>query len=169
MATSKSSLSTMKTLSGGDKPKPKPTPPPLTDAQLKKFGEFAGTGDTKQIAAYLMKKGLINGGQLYTDHPDLSSPNGIINAQSDWKPAAISAMLVRARKLGLKTPTEIKANQTALFGALDQRVAEGIKHPAFSQIHPNFWQTFDSILKDRYASEATTAPLPSLATALTTK
>lgn len=167
MATSK--LSQLQSLGGGEKPKPKPSLPPATEAQLKKFGDFAGSGDSKTIASYLIKKGLINGSQLYTDHPDISTKEGIINAQSDWKPAAISKMLIRARQLNLKTPTEIKANQEALLGSLDERLSQAIKHPTFSQIHGNWWETFNSILKDQYASENASQPLPSLATALATK
>lgn len=178
MATSKS-LTGIKKL-GGDPikksktpppppPKRAPSLPPLTDEQLAKFSNFADSGDTKAKAAYLAKKGLIGADQLLTDHPDITSKNGIINAQSDWKPSAISLMLARARSLNLKTPTEIKANQAALIGALPERLQQAINHPAFSQIHPNYWQTFDSILKDRYASETTTQPLPSLATALASK
>lgn len=152
MATSKKPLAAMKTLSGGGDGK-------LTDEQLKKFADFAGTGDTKEIAKYLMKKGLAGAEQLYTDHPDISSAQGIINAQSDWKAAAISKMLMRARSLGIKTPTQVKANQEALLGGLDERYRTAIRHPAFSQIHPNFFQKFSEILGDRYTAESAPAPV----------
>lgn len=131
----------------------KSKPKPLTDEELEKFGKFAPSDDTKEIAKYLLGKGLVGGEQLLTDHPDITKKDGIINAQSDWKPAAISKMLIRARQLGLSTPTEIKANREALMGALDGRVKDGLNHPAFAQIHPNFWATFDSVLKDQYAKE----------------
>ena len=126
---------------------------PLTDEELQKFGDFAGTTDTKEIAKYLMKKGLVGASQLYTDTPNIATKEGIVNSQSDWKPAAMSKMLARARMLGLKTPTEIAANKAALIGALDDRIKQAISKPEFEQIHPNWWSTFDSILKDQYAKE----------------
>lgn len=164
MATSKRPLSAMKTL--GDT---KPIPPAPTEAQLRAFGNFANTTDIKEKASYLSKKGLIGAGQLMTDHPDISTKNGIINAQSDWKTSAMSSMLSRARQLGLKTPTEINANKEALLGALAPRLKDAMNHPAFNQIHPNYWDTFNSVLKDQYANELTSKPLPSLTTSLATK
>jgi len=172
MATSKKPLSSMKSLTdkkGGDDGKPKK----ISDEQLAKFSDFAGTTDTKEIAKYLIKKGLAGASQLYTDHPDISSPQGIINAQSDWKPSAISKMLMRARQLGIKTPAEVKANQEAILGGLDERYRMAVKHPAFTQVHGNFWDTFNGILKERYDTEAApiaSAPKPNpspLVTALT--
>lgn len=130
--------------------KPKKIMP--TDAQLQAFGNYGGP-DVKTKASYLGKKGLIGSDQLFFDHPDISTKNGIINAQSDWKTSAIGAMLMRARTLNLRTPTEIKANRTALLGSLRPELAKAINHPSFNQIHPNFWGTFDSILKDQYANE----------------
>lgn len=166
----KKSLSALKTLSGDETaPKKKPTPATLTKAQLDQFGDYAGSTDVKAKAAYLAKKGLIGADQLLSDHPDLSSKEGIINAQSDWKTGATAAMLIRARKAGLKTPTEVKANWQALTGALEPRLREAINHPVFNQIHPNYKDTFASILADRYASEATSQPLSSLATSLAKK
>lgn len=131
----------------------KPKVKPLDEQQLQEFGKFGGTTDTKQQASYLAKKGLIGASQLLTDHPDITKKNGIINAQSDWKPAAISLMLIRARQLGLRTPTEIAVNKEALLGALPPRLKDALNHPTFSQIHPNWWSTFDSILKDQYDKE----------------
>ena len=159
MATSKKPLTAMKSLAekGGGDDKNKP----LSDEQLKKFADFAGTGDTKEIAKYLMKKGLKGAEQLYTDHPDISSPQGILNAQSDWKASAISKMLMRARSLNLRTPAQVKANQEAILGGLDERYRAAIKHPAFNQIHPNFNQTFASILEDRYLAEQAPPAAPS--------
>lgn len=162
MATSKIPLSSMKTLWGDKKPTP------LTEAQLTQFGNYGG-GDVKTKSAYLSKLGLIGADQLLTDHPDISSSKGIINAQSDWKTSAISAMLIRARQAGLKTPTEIKANREALTSALAPRLKEAINHPVFNQLHPNFWSVFDSVLKDQYASENVPTPTPALATALAKK
>ena len=166
-------ISQLTTLKDGGKPKLKPEPTPtiskLSQDQLNKFGQFAGSGDTKEIAKYLMKKGLIGAEQLYTDHPDLSAKDGIINAQSDWKPSAISQMLIRARSLNLKTPTQVKANRAALVGALPDRYAQAISHPAFSNIHKNFWETFDGILSERYQAEKQSTPLTSLATSLAKK
>lgn len=140
----------------GDTPTKKAAKRKLSEKELEDFGNFGGSADTKLKAAYLAKKGLVGADQLLTDHPDISSKDGIINAQSDWKSAAISQMLMRARHLGLETPTEIKANRAALIGALHPRLQQAISHPAFSQIHPNYWQTFDSILKDQYSSESAT-------------
>ena len=145
---------------GGKKP---PKPQPLSEEQLMAFGNFAGTPDTKETAKYLMKKGLVGADQLYTDHPDITTKNGIINSQSDWKPAAISHMLIRARQLGLKTPTEIEANKVALMGSMPDRLKQALNHPTFAQIHPNFWQTFNGILKDRYDNE-TASTQPQMAT-----
>ncbi len=78
-------------------------------------------------------------------------------------------MLMQARKLNLKTPTEIKANRAALIGSLDPRLQDAMKHPVFNQIHPNFFDTFNSVLKDQYAAEQTKKPLPPLVAALTKK
>jgi hypothetical protein len=136
---------------------------------LFKFGAFGGGGDTKAVAAYLMKKGLRGAEQMFRDHPDISTREGIINAQSDWKATAISRMLMRARQAGLRTPTEIKANREALMQSNDPKIVEALKHPAFNQIHPNFWETFDSVLKDQYDAENIKQPLSSLATSLAKK
>lgn len=160
MATSKKPLGAMKKLSGDPIVVKKPTAP--TQAQLQAFGNYGGgLTDSKQKAAYLAKKGLIGASQLYTDHPDITNDKNmaIINAQSNWKEGAIGAMLRRARSLNLQTPTEIKANRTALLGSLRPELAKAINHPAFSQIHKNWWETFDSVLADQYAAENTTTPL----------
>ncbi len=157
MATSKKPLAAMKSLAekGGGDDKNKP----LSDEQLKKFADFAGTGDTKEIAKYLMKKGLKGAEQLYTDHPDISSPQGILNAQSDWKASAISKMLMRARSLNLRTPAQVKANQEAILSGLDERYRTAVKHPAFKQIHGNFDDVFNTLLQERYAAESAPAPV----------
>ncbi len=148
MATSKMSM----LVDGGGKKNTKPQP--LNDEQLMSFGNFAGSPDTKETAKYLMKKGLVGAEQLYTDHPDITKKEGIINSQSDWKPAAISHMLIRARQLGLKTPTEISANKEAIMGSMPDRLKQALSHPTFAQIHPNFWPVFNDILKDRYDTES---------------
>ena len=164
MATSKRSLSAIKTLSGGGDDKK------LSEEQLIKFGRIAGSNDTKDIAKYLMKIGLKGAEQLYTDHPDISSKEGILNAQSDWKVSALSKMLMRARGLNLKTPTQIKANQEALLGSLDPRYRDAIRHPAFNQIHGNWWDSFNRVLSDQYAAESVPTPTTSpLVAALTKK
>ena len=156
-----------------DKPNPTPNPtPPITAQQIENFGKINNTTDTKEIAKYLMKKRLVGADLLYTDHPDISSKEGIINAQSDWKASAISKMLTRARSLNLRTPTQLKANQEALLGSLDQRYKDAIRHPAFNQIHPNFWSVFSDITKDRYDAESAPIPAPTpspLVAALTKK
>lgn len=154
MAVSRRSLEAM--TSGGDGKKPPETP--LTDTQLQQFGNFAGSSNLRDQALYLMKKGMKGAEQLYTDHPDISTRDKLINAQSDWKPAAISAMLIRARRAGLRTPTEINANKDALLGALRPELAQAINHPAFSQIHENFWPVFSQILQDRYSNESRSLP-----------
>ena len=146
-------------MKGDEKPKPAT---PLTDEQLRKFGDFAGSADTKDIAKYLMKKGMIGAEQLYTDQPDTRTAAGITNAQSDWKAAAISKMLMRARALNIRTPTQVMANKKALLGSMDERYQSAINNPVFNQVHPNFWQTFNGILGDRYASELPVSS-PSLA------
>ena len=125
----------------------------LTEEQLKKFGDFAGSSDTKEMAKFLMKKGLVGASQLYTDQPNTATKEGIINSQSDWKTAAMSKMLSRARQLGLKSPEEVNANKAALVGALDDRLKQAIADPTFAQIHPNWWNVFGDVLKDQYAKE----------------
>lgn len=137
----------------GDDPKKK-RPMPLNENQLKQFGVFGGSPDVHQQALYLVKKGMVGAGQIVGDRPNLSTREGIVNSQADWKPAAISAMLVRARQLGLQTPNEIAANKDVVMGALDPRIKSAITHPEFQNIHPNFWQTFNSVLSDQYANEA---------------
>lgn len=144
-------------------------PKPLTEAQLQAFANYGGTTDIHGRASYLGKKGLIGASQLISDHPDLSKPNGLINAQSDWKTGAIGAMLMQARKLNLRTPAEVKANRGALLASLAPRLKEAINHPVFNQIHPNWWETFDQVLGDQYAAEKTSKPLPPLVAALTQK
>lgn len=156
MALTRKSLISMN--GGGTNPK---KPIPLTEEQLRAFGTMGGTTDVHGKAAYLAKKGMIGASQLLSDHPDISTTKGIINAQSDWKTAAMETMLMKARQLGLKTPTEIAANRPALLGALAPRLKDAINHPTFSQIHPNWWDTFNGVLKDQYANESAT-PQPNL-------
>lgn len=146
---------------GGDKPALPPKPRPLTDEELMAFGNFAGTTDVKQMASHLGKKGLIGASQLIADNPNLSTREGITNTQADWKTSAFSKLLIQARKFGLKTPTEITANKEALMASLDPRIKDALNHPDFQNIHPNFWETFSSVLKDQYANE----PVPSIMTA----
>lgn len=163
-------LSELKTLSGGDPgKKKKPTMPTISDEQLDRFSTLGDSPNIPDKAKYLSQMGLIGADQLLTDHPDLSTPKGIINAQSHWKTAATELMLRRARKAGLKTPAEIKANRAALLAALPPRLSEAIQHPVFNQIHKNYWDVFDSILKDRYGKESATPPISSLATSLAKK
>lgn len=134
------------------KPFGKPTLPVLNNVQLTGFGDFAGTTDVNEKARYLGRKGLFGADQLIADKPE-NNPNGVTNAQSSWKTSAMSAMLMQARRLGIKTPTEVSANKSALIGALDPRFKDAINTPEFSNTHPNWWQTFDSILKDQYDKE----------------
>lgn len=130
---------------GGKKP---------TEDELNRFGNFANSTDTKEVAKYLMNKGLVGADQLYTDHPDISTRGGVVNSQSDWKPAAISKMLIQAKALGIKSPESVTQNRAALMAGLDDRVKVALNHPSFSQIHPNFWSVFKDILKDQYANES---------------
>ena len=130
----------------------KEDPKKPNEEEITRFGNFAGE-DTMGIAKDLARRGMVGASQLLTDHPDISSKSGIVNAQSDWKPSAISSMLMQAKRLGLKTPTEIAANKEALMGKLDPRYKEALNHQTFNQIHPNFWETFNGILKDQYAKE----------------
>jgi len=124
-----------------------------TEEELNKFGNFAGTTDTKDIAKYLMKKGLIGASQLYTDKPDVATKEGIVNSQSDWKPSAISHMLMQAKALGIKSPESVTANRTALMASMPPRLKEALNDPTFTQIHPNFWNVFGDILQDQYKKE----------------
>jgi hypothetical protein len=151
MALSRINLAAM---GGGDDGGKRKRPTPLADDELKKFGVFGGSPDVKNQALYLVKKGMVGAGQIVGDKPDLSTREGITNSQGNWKPAAISAMLVKARQLGLQTPTEIMANKAAVMSSLDPRIKDAINHPAFSQIHPNFWPTFTSVMDDQYKAEA---------------
>jgi hypothetical protein len=148
----------------GDPKKPTAAAPPmLSEAELRAFANYGGTTDPKGKAAYLASKGLVGASQILTDHPDVSTEKGIINAQSNWKTSAIEAMLMQARKMGLKTPTQLSNNKAGLMSAIDPRIKEALNHPAFNQIHPNFWETFNGIVKDQYDNEAAAAPAANLA------
>jgi len=125
----------------------------FTEEELNKFGNFAGTTDTKDVAKYLMGKGLIGASQLYTDSPNVATKEGIVNSQSDWKPSAISHMLMQAKSLGIKSPESVTANKAALMASMPPRLKEALNNPAFMQIHPNFWNVFKDILQDQYKKE----------------
>lgn len=163
MSLSKRSVTDAQGLMGMKKEGEPTKPLPLTEDQLRAFGTIGGTSDVKGKATYLAKKGLIGASQLISDKPDISTRKGIINAQSDWKTAAFETMLMKARTLNLKTPTEIAANRDALLGALRPELKEAINHPVFNSIHPNWWDTFNSVLKDQYANESAQPPSANLA------
>lgn len=146
-------IALMGTLEGGGKDKVK-KPAPLSDDQLNIFGNFGGSADVKVKARYLASKGLRGADQMINDQPDISTREGIVNSQADWKTSAFSTMLIRARKLGLQTPTEITANKDALLGSLPDRLKDAMNNPFFNQIHPNYWQVFGSVLQDQYGEEA---------------
>lgn len=131
-------------------PTTKPTPP--TQQELDDFGNWTGQKDTKIMAADLMKRGLKGADQLLLDNPNTSTTSGVINSQSDWKPAAISKIVSNARKYNLRTPEELNANRKVLMNSLDPRIQDAINNPVFQQIHPNFWQVIDhSIIPQQWA------------------
>lgn len=136
-----------------DKPKPKSALPYISQDDLQKFGNWTGKTDTKEIAADLMKRGLVGANQLVNDNPDITSANGIRNAQSDWKIAAIQDIVANARKYNLRSPEAVMANKHLLVSNPNWRAA--IEDPYFNHIHPNWWSTIThSILPEQYAKEA---------------
>ena len=142
----------------------KPKPP--TPEELKNFGNWAGTTDTKVMAQDLSKRGLIGADQIITDNPNTNDPNSIRNSQSDWKPSAIMSITANARKYGLRKPEELAANRKLLMNSLDPRIQQALNDPYFQQIHPNFWQVIDhSIIPDQWA-KVDAKPDNGLATAL---
>ncbi len=138
----------------GDKPKKKkvPNPPiPISDEELERFSDWTGSkGSTAVAAQDLLRRGLIGADQIRDAPVDITDAASIKNSQADWKPAAISQILMNARKLNLRKPEEIMANKDVLIG--NPRFREAINHPSFGQIHPNFWQIIsNSIIPEQYA------------------
>ena len=128
-----------------------PTPPKkLTPAQLEAFGNWIPGGDTKAIASDLAKRGLTNATNLFVDRPNTSTPQGVANAESDWKPAAIQQILMRARAAGITDPTTFLANKNYLSNGTFK---DALNHPEFLKIHPNFWAIASGIYKDQLAKE----------------
>ena len=137
---------------GGTKKPPVPKPSTLTPKQLTDFGNWTGQSDPKVMAADLGKRGLIGSDQLITDTPDLSTKAGITDSQTNWKPAAISLIVAKARELGLRKPEELDANKQALMGSLDPRIKDAINDPRFLRVHPNFWDVVNkSIIPQQWA------------------
>lgn len=123
---------------GGKKPPPN------------KFGDWAGSQDTKVIGKKLMDLGLTGADQIYYDNPNVSTRNGVINSQGDWKPAAISQILENAQRLGIRTPEELMANKDVLIG--NPKFRDAINNPVFNNLHPNFWQVIgQKILPQQWA------------------
>lgn len=137
------------TLAEGEKDK-KPVLPPQD--LLQKFGNWTGQTDTKVMAEDLIKRGLVGGEQLRYDQPNTSTAEGIRNAQSDWKVAAIQDILSNARKFNLRKPEEVLANKNVLIS--NPKWRDAINNDSFKTIHPNFWNVItDSLLPSQYAKE----------------
>lgn len=136
-----------------EKPKPRPmVVPPLSQDELRQFGNWTGQTDTKVMARDLQKRGLIGAEQLVMDNPNVTSASSIRNAQSDWKVSAIQEILANARRFNLRTPEEINANRDVLVQ--NSRWREGINNPYFTHIHPNFFDVISkSILPEQYTKE----------------
>lgn len=154
MSLSKRSISDAKDLMAVKNTETDVAPTVLTEQQLMNFGNYGGTTDIKERASYLAKKGLIGASQLIMDNPDVSTKEGLTNSQADWKTSAMGQMLMQARKLGIRNTTEVLHNKDAILSSLDPRIKDAIKHPTFNSIHPNWWQTFNTVLADQYANEA---------------
>ncbi len=122
-----------------------------TEEELFKFSNWIPSGDNKQMASDLSRRGLQNATQLFLDSPDTKTFNGLRNAQSDWKPAAIQQILMRAKMAGIKDETEMLANKSYLTNG---RFKEALNHEVFNQIHPNFWKVVSSIYKDQLSKES---------------
>lgn len=127
-----------------------------TEDELFKFSNWVEGGDTKAIASDLSKRGLLNATQLYVDSPNTSIKGGVQNAQSDWKPAAIQQILMKARAAGMKNLMDIKANKEYLTSG---NFKDALNHPTFNQIHPNFWDVVGGIYKDQLSKENAPASL----------
>lgn len=127
-----------------------PTPKKYTEDELFRFSNWIPNGDTKAIASDLSRRGLANATQLYLDKPNTSAINGVQNAQSDWKPAAIQQILMKARAAGMKNLLDIKANKEYLTSG---NFKDALNHPTFNQIHPNFWDVVGGIYKDQLSKE----------------
>lgn len=134
-------------------PHTNPTPT-TTNEQLMRFGNYAGSNDTKAMALYLANKGLINASDIYNSTPNTTSAQGITSSQADWKPAKIQGMLMQARRLGV-TPQNIDANWDVVMG--NDRYAAALKDKNFNVIHPNFKSIFKNILAEQYAKEKSTS------------
>jgi len=122
-----------------------------TEEELFKFSNWVQGGDTKTIASDLAKRGLLNATQLYIDSPNTSIKGGIQNAQSDWKPAAIQDILMKARAAGMKDEMEITANKAYLTNG---KFKDALNHDVFNRLHPNFWKVVSGIYKDQLAKES---------------
>lgn len=124
---------------GKGKGDPTPKKVPIEQDENQKFGNWMNNNDPKVFAKDLMNRGLQGAEQLYNDNPDTSSKSGIINAQSDWKIAAIQQILANAKKFNIRNPEAVMANKHTLIG--NSRWSDAIDNPNFNQIHNNFWQT----------------------------
>jgi hypothetical protein len=129
----------------------KKTTPIQQDAN-QKFGNWTGQADTKVMAQDLMNRGLKGADQLLFENQDTSNADAITNKnQSDWKTSAIQNILANAHKLNIRTPESVDANKNVLIG--NGKWADAINNSSFQNIHPNFWQVTQGILKDQWAKE----------------
>ena len=124
--------------------------PPISQDELRAFGNWTGQTDTKLMAADLKKRNLQGAQQLIDDKVDTSSGDSIRKAQSDWKPNAIQEILGNIRKLNLRTPQAILANKNVLLTNKDWR--EAVNTDTFKNIHGNFWDVIaNSIAPEQWA------------------
>lgn len=130
-----------------------PSPKVLNENELTAFGNWIPNGDNKSYASDLAKRGLLNASELYNDAPNVASKKSIINSQSDWKPAAIQQILMRARMAGIKDTDTFLANKAYLSNLGNEGYKNALNHPEFIKIHPNFWQIASNIYKERLANE----------------
>jgi len=149
------SLSKIKSLS--EPPAPPKKKRQLSPEELNNFSNWVKSGDTKEMAYDLAKRGLVNASQLMEEkQPSIVTALNSKSVQSSWKNAAIINILQRARQFGIKTPTELIANKDVLIDKPEFKQA--INHAAFKQIHPNFWEIVGGIYKDQIDKENNTFP-----------
>jgi len=129
------------------------TPRTLTPDELTAFGNWIPNGDNKMYASDLGKRGLLNTTQMFVDNPNVASKASVSNSQSDWKPAAIQEILIRARKAGIKDPTTFLANKEYLSNLSNPAYKDALKNPEFQKIHPNWWQIVSDLYKERLATQ----------------
>lgn len=131
-----------------------PTPPrTLTAEELTAFGNWLPNGDNKAYASDLGKRGLANTTQMFVDNPNIKSKESVTNSQSDWKPAAIQEILIRARKAGIKDTATFLANKEYLSNLSNPAYKDALKNPEFQKIHPNWWGVISDLYKERLANQ----------------